>query len=61
MNENKIEKEIEQKEPINPFENKSNYLIQIIVDGQVIKQVMALNATVNVIHIGEQSVAADIK
>lgn len=46
---------------VNPGIDKSNYLVQIISDGNVIKEVIAINSTVNIIHIGNQSVAADIK
>lgn len=54
---------IEEKQPktINPNTDKSNYLIQVVSDGKMIKEIIALNSTVNIIHIGEQSVAADIK
>lgn len=54
---------IEEEQPkiINPSTDKDNYLIQVISDGRVMKEVIALNSTVNVIHIGEQAVAADIK
>lgn len=53
--------EVSEVKQINPATDKSNYLVQIISDGNVIKEVIGINSTVNIIHIGEQSVAADLK
>lgn len=51
----------EETKQINPSTDKDNYVIQIVVDGKVIKEVIALNATVKVLCIGDQSLAADIR
>lgn len=53
--------EVKEVNDVNPGIDKSNYLVQIISDENVIKEVIAINSTVNIIHIGNQSVAADIK
>ena len=57
------EKEINKKseKQINPFKDKGNYVIQVINEGEILKQVIALNSTVNIIYLGEQAVAAEIK
>lgn len=41
--------------------DKGNYIVQIIGNNQILKQVIALNSTVNIIYLGEQSAVADIK
>ena len=51
----------EETKQLNPSIDKSNYLIQVMANGQVIKEVIALNATLNIVAIGERSLAADIK
>lgn len=57
------EKEInnESEKQVNPSKYKGNYVIQIINEGQILKQVIALNSTVNIIYLGDQAVAAEIK
>lgn len=59
--ENVKSKENEKAKKINPTEEKGNYVIQIIADGKVLKQVIALGSTVNIISIGEQPMAAEIR
>lgn len=46
---------------INPCKDKGNYIVQIVVDGKVIKEMIALGAIVNIVNIGNQSLAAVIK
>ncbi|ADL50565.1 hypothetical protein [Clostridium cellulovorans] len=53
--------EQQQEKEINPTVDKDNYLVQVIVDGKVIKEVIALNSTINIVHVGNQSLAADVK
>ncbi|OAA90701.1 hypothetical protein [Clostridium coskatii] len=50
-----------QPKVVDPSKSKGNYLVQVVADGKVIKEVMALNSTVNIINLANQSVAADIK
>jgi hypothetical protein len=46
---------------INPTTDKGNYLIQIISDGRAIKEVAALNATINIISLGDTPAAFDLR
>jgi hypothetical protein len=59
MEENKVEQDIPQV--IDPSKDPGNYLVQIKVGDQVIKQVVAMKATISIISLGDQSFAADIK
>lgn len=53
---------MEDKKPINPSTDNGHYLIQIISnDGKVVKEVLALNSTIKIVGIGEQSLAAILK
>jgi len=56
-------KEIEQDIPktIDPGKDSGNYLVQIKVGEQIIKQVIAMKSTISIISLGDQSFAADIK
>lgn len=55
------EKKQEVEKQINPAKDKGNYVVQIMNDGQILKQVMALNSTVNIVYVGQQALAAEIK
>jgi hypothetical protein len=59
MEKNKIEQDIPMG--IDPGKDVGNYLVQIKVGDQVIKQVVAMKATISIISLGDQSFAADIK
>ena len=61
MSDKSIEETQEAEKQINPAKDKGNYIIQIIHDGQILKQNIALNSTVNIIYVGQQSLAAEIK
>ena len=50
--------EVKNMEQINPATDKGVYLVQIIDNNESIKEILAVNATVRVINIGEQGVAA---
>jgi len=54
-------KEIAEPKQINPQKDKGNYIIQIVADGKVIKEVIAIGATVNIVDIGNNSLAAVTK
>ena len=54
-------KKIEETKQVNPFKDKGNYIVQIVADGKVIKEMIALNSTVNIVCIENQSVVAVIK
>jgi len=54
-------KKIEEPKQINPQKDKGNYIVQIVADGKVIKEMIALNSTVNIVCIENQSVVAVIK
>jgi hypothetical protein len=60
-NDIKVEEAKEVKSNVNPSKDKGNYIIQIINDGEILKQIIALNSTINVIYLNDQAVAADIK
>lgn len=47
--------------PINPMQDKGNYLIQVVSDGQIIKEILAINSTIQIQALGESSAAAVIK
>lgn len=55
---NKVVEELKQ---INPATDKGIYLVQIIDNDQVIKEIIAVNSTVRIIDIGKQGVAAILK
>lgn len=57
----KAEEPKEVKSNINPSKDKGNYIIQIMNDGEILKQIIALNSTINIIYLSDQAVAADIK
>jgi hypothetical protein len=46
---------------IDPNIDPGNYLVQIKVGDQIIKQVIAMKSTVSIISLGDQSFAADVK
>lgn len=46
---------------INPSTDKGNYLIQVITDGNVIKNVVALGSTVNIINLADSPAAFDVR
>lgn len=53
---------MEENKSVNPSTDNGNYLIQVKgKDGKVIKEVLALNATISIVGIGDQSVAAVLK
>ena len=54
-------KKIAEPKQINPQKDKGNYIIQIVADGKVIKEVIAIGATVNIVDIGNNSLAAVTK
>jgi len=54
-------KNIEAAEVINPTTDKGNYLIQIKVDDKIIKETVALNATVNILNLADAPAAFDIR
>lgn len=56
-----IEKIEEDSQSVNPFIDKGNYLIQVVDEGQVIKEVLAINSIVKIANIGEQGAAAVLK
>lgn len=51
----------EDRKEINPAVDKGNYVIQVIDKDQVIKEILAVNATVRIVSIGEQTVAAMLR
>jgi hypothetical protein len=57
----KLEKIETSAGPVNPTQDKGNYLIQIVSDGQIIKEILAINSTIQVQALGESSAAAVIK
>jgi hypothetical protein len=46
---------------IDPSKDPGNYLVQIKVGEQIIKQVIAMKSTISIVSLGDQSFAADIK
>lgn len=46
---------------INPSTDKGNYLIQVITNGNVIKNVVALGSTVNIINLADNPAAFDVR
>lgn len=58
---NKDNQAVEELKQINPATDKGIYLVQIIDNNQVIKEVIAVNSTVRIIDIGKQGVAAILK
>lgn len=53
--------EINEQKQVNPSTDKGNYLIRVIDNGQVIKEVLAINSTVEILNLGEQGAAAVLK
>jgi hypothetical protein len=51
----------EVQKSINPSIDKGNYLLQVVTDGQIIKEIIALNSTIRITNIGDAAVAAVIK
>lgn len=58
---NKDNQAVEELKQINPATDKGIYLVQIIDNNQVIKEIIAVNSTVRIIDIGKQGVAAILK
>ena len=52
---------MEESKQINPQKDKGNYIIQIVANGKVMKEVIAIGSTINIVNIGNQSLAAVIK
>lgn len=61
MDSKKSKTENQKTESINPAAVSGNYLVEIKSNGRVIKQVAALNATVNILNIKDVPAAFDIK
>jgi hypothetical protein len=54
-------KDIKAAESINPTTDRGNYLVQIKVDDKVIKETVALSATVNILNLANAPAAFDIR